>query len=154
MHWVDASVGEQADGRRYDAEVAAVRLATTVQGPQSYAEPLTTAYRYVVVDLVVEVEMARQTFSKIVLETSDGYRYAPRTEFPQLESCEPGFTAYGAVVFEVPPDRVPRARLILGPETGSFRVYDTALRFDLGLTPATPPVGVVTLAEGRQEVTS
>lgn len=151
--WVDAGVEQPAEGRRYDAEVRAVRVATAVRRADTADDPLTTAHRYVVADLTVRVKLTQVTFGRLTLETVDGRSYDPRTEFGRLESCQPGFTAFGSVVFEVPPERVAGAVLVLGPETGSYLVHDTALRFDLGLTPDTPVAALVELAAPRQEVT-
>jgi hypothetical protein len=151
VDYVDAGVQVLASARRYDAQVQRVVVTRAVLG--SYGDPITTVHRYVVVDLEVRVKQSTQSFDKIRLVTQSGQRYEPRAEFDRLESCSPGFTAYGQVVFEVPADRLAGATLVLGPETGTYRVYDTALRFDLGLVPESATVAQVDLAEGRQEVT-
>lgn len=151
--WVDAGVAELAQARRYDAEVRRVRVATAVRRAATGDDPRQTAHRYVAVDLTVHVKLTRATFGKLALVTHDERSYEPRLEFGVLESCSPGFTAFSPVVFEVPADRVRGAVLVLGPETGSYQVYDTAIRFDLGLTGPIAAAGVLELEAPRQEVT-
>jgi hypothetical protein len=151
VDYVDAGVHELASARRYDAQVQRVVVTRAVLG--SYGDLITTVHRYVVVDLEVRVKQSAQNFDKIRLVTRSGHRYEQRAGFDRLQSCSPGFTAYGQVVFEVPADRMAGARLVLGPETGTYRVFDTALRFDLGLGAAPATVDRVELTESRQEVT-
>lgn len=73
------------------------------------------------------------------LRTADGHRYdtTDAMGFGSLDEAgsEPGLTRYGAIGFELPPDRLAGARLVVGPVLGDNRLGSQA-DVDLGLTPA------------------
>jgi hypothetical protein len=79
------------------------------------------------------------TLDTAYLRTTDGHRYdtSDRMGIGSLDETgsEPGLTRYGAIGFEIPPNRLAGARLVVGPVGGENRLGAQA-DIDLGLTPA------------------
>ncbi|GAB2622971.1 hypothetical protein GCM10027067_38930 [Pseudactinotalea suaedae] len=140
VSYADVAVGEAGSSTDFDAHVLDVRVTQAVLRDE-YSEPLTTAARFVVVDLTADARTDDVSFSGDVwLLTTTGHRYGPRPEFSRGHppSIEPGFTATGTYVFQVPADRLDGARLLVEPPTPLFLTYDVTVRVDLGLTDDTP----------------
>lgn len=131
----DVAVGETGVSSEFSARVLDVRLARAVQRDE-FSEPLTTDAAFAVVTLAADARTGTVTFSRTVwLLTADGVRYAPRGELqiaqPQL--VQAGFTSTGTYVFQVPPERLAGARLLVEPSVATFEVHDVTVRVDLGL---------------------
>ncbi len=150
---VEIEVGQIGALRQFDITATQVRRATAVPvGSSSFV----TEQALVVVDLRAAVRRAPTSFTGLSLVTEDGAAYAVRPEFASagLTATQPGFTITSTVVFEVPTERLPGARLVIDPDGQEFDVFDTAVRIDLGLS-ARSPVAVITepLPAARTEVT-
>ncbi len=151
-------LGERGELREFDATATGVRLTRSID---KYGDPLTTDHVYVVVTVEADVRTDTQYFTHLELRTGDGHRYDPRPEWSTAAPpiTQPGFSARGDVVFEVPAGRVADARLFIGPLGGEVTRYDAAVLVDLGLVdrglgkdvPIEP--GPLTLADGTVWVT-
>jgi hypothetical protein len=131
----DVAVGETGVSSEFAARVLDVQLTRAVQRDE-FSDPITTDAAFAVVALAADARTGTVTFSRDVwLVTADGVRYAPRPEvsFAQPSLVEAGFTAAGTFVFQVPPDRLAGARLLVEPTVATFEVHDVTVRVDLGL---------------------
>lgn len=70
------------------------------------------------------------------LRTRDAHQYDPKPDWVSAAPpiTQPGFTAVGMQVYEVPVERLRRATVIIGPDEGEVTTYDAAVRVDLGLS--------------------
>ncbi|MGO1975502.1 MAG: hypothetical protein ACTH2Q_21305 [Propionibacteriaceae bacterium] len=143
--YIDIGIGESASTSRWAAvTVTEVEVGTTAQSAEyAYLDPITTDLRFVAVTAAVAVQTRSAMMSELFLETSDGHRYEPRRELINAGpvSTDPGFTCNFAVVFEVPPERVPGAVLLFDGEASGVDVYRETVRVDLALTDPTAGVG-------------
>ena len=150
----DVAIDQTGSLRAFDVTVTEVARAAEV--PRS-GEPFVSEQALVIVTVEAAVRTTRTHFGGVALITADDHEYAPRPEFSQAEpqATQPGFSVLGHYVFEVPPERLDGARLLVDPDGAEFDVYDAAVRVDLGLdaaTPVTPRSGP--LPDSRQWVTS
>ena len=118
--------------REYDVTVTTIRLAHSIE---EYTEVLTTDHAFVILTVEAVVRTDVQSFRTAELRTRDGHRYDPKSDWSSaaLPLTQPGFTATGVQVYEVPVERLRRARVIIGPDEGEVTTYDAAVRVDLGL---------------------
>lgn len=95
-------------------------------------EPLTSDAVFVVIELEVRVRDRALPLSTLTLETTDGYRYSQLTDsgLAGLSLTQPGWTSHGTAVFELPPQRVPGARLVVGAQSDMLVIYRAQLAFD------------------------
>lgn len=137
----DVGIGRWAATRQFDVRVSDVRVGR--QLINTYEQRVHSQAAFIVVGLTAETPDDSAAYDAVVLQTSDGHRYQPRTDFTdsQPQATEPGFRTRGCLVFEVPADRVPGAELIIGPDGQSFSYYAIKVRVDLGLTRTTPYAG-------------
>lgn len=153
--YADAKVGELAATAVVAARVTQVRLARAAQAGES-EDAWVSNQALVVVSVEASVRRQVTQFSKVSLRTRTGQDYEPRDEFivAGLGETQPGFTRLGTLVFEVPPDRVPGAELVIDADGASFDVYAEAVRIDLGLkAPVTLEPGPVPVPESTVRVT-
>lgn len=140
VRYDDVEVGEAGVATTFDATVLDVALAQTVRRDEYSEVDLTTDAAFVVVTVTADARTDTLLLSgNVALETADGRRYAPRDELTtaQPPTVEPGFSTTGTYVFEVPPDRVPGARLLIEPGVALFLTHDTTIRVDLALDAST-----------------
>lgn len=133
----DVGIGEQGQLRAFDITVTGVsRVAAVPLTEGAYVSDQTL----IVVELEGSATTARAHFSELTLMTADGHSYDPRPEFslPALPITQPGFTSTGSLIFEVPPDRLEGANLVVDPDPAEFDAYDIAVRVELGLDESTP----------------
>ncbi|GIH73041.1 DUF4352 domain-containing protein [Sphaerimonospora thailandensis] len=139
-------IGEVVATGRYNVKVASVTAAHAVD-TQDYSDNVTkvgTSNLFLVVD--VSATAAREpmqvaALNPPVLLTEDGRRYRPTDKVAQSLTffnrwIQPGFWISGVLVFEVPKDAVPGARLVFIP-AGSAIVMDNfapEAEIDLGLS--------------------
>lgn len=137
-----------ASGRVHGA-----RLARSLQRP-AIDDPLATGAVFVVVELEVQVRDRVLPLSTVTLETADGYRYSQLTDpgLGGLSLTQAGWTCHGTAVFEVPPERVPGSRLVVGAQSDMLVIYRAQLAFDAVVTDLTVH-DRVELAPARSEVT-
>ncbi|WP_156253613.1 hypothetical protein [Pseudactinotalea terrae] len=156
VSYADVGIGQTGVSTTFAAQVRRVQVTQQVQRDE-YSEPLTTDHRFLVVELTADARSEPVSFSGDVwLLTTTGHRYGPRPEFStaQPSFVDPGFTAAGTFVFQVPTDRLAGARLLVEPWTPLFLTYDVTVRVDLGLTEDSPVITEpVLLAPPSQEVT-
>lgn len=150
--WVALGVGDTGTLRDFSLRVTEVEQASALE---IRGEPLTTTAVFVVVGMEADVLADPVSFSRVRLETRSGDRYKPRSEWVSGKppQTQPGFTARGTWVFEVPADRVSGARLLVENEGREFDGFDRGLRVDLGLDGAAPVAGTVRLADASTWVT-
>ncbi len=136
--WDDVSLGDWGEMDRASVRATEVRLTRSVVDERT--DVLASEVTFVMVDVEARVRRQRMLFTGVSLRTADGHDYSPRTEFLSegLGLTDPGFTRLATVVFEVPDDRVARARLVIDRDGAAFDVYAAAIRVDLGLTARTP----------------
>lgn len=134
----DVVVGRSAATRQFDVRVTDVRVGR--QLINTYDQRVRTRAAFVVISLTAQTPDGSASYDDLLLETSDGHRYKPRSDFidSELQATEPGFRTRGNLVFELPADRLPEAELIIGPDGQSFTYYTIKVRVDLGLTRSTP----------------
>lgn len=156
MGYADVAVGETGASSTFAARVLDVQVGRQVQKDE-YSEPLVTDAMFVVVEVAADAFTEAVSFSGDVwLVTTTGHRYEPRPEanLGHPPFTPPGFTGTGTFVFQVPPDRLDGARLLLEPPTGTFITYDVTVRVDLDLTEDTTPVATpIELGEPSLAVT-
>ena len=94
---------------------------------------LETSQVFVLVRLEVTAHRRLAPMGDISLLTGDGHEYHQRRELgaAELPSVEPGFTSSGTALFEVPPERLPGARLLIVPHQGGLLYYRSGLRLGL-----------------------
>lgn len=132
----DVAVGEQGQAQDFDATATSVRVGRSVLATEyDRTADASPGAVFVVVAIAADVREDTTVFNGIELITKDDHHYAPRSELISfnLQVTQPGFTGRGTVVFEVPEERLAGARLVIGPDKGSFEFYDTAIRVDLAL---------------------
>jgi hypothetical protein len=136
-----SSAGVQAWAATPDVSARVTSVAVVRTADRGYGEAFESAQALVVTGLDVEVRHRVALLSEVYLEAADGTRYAPRSEFASagLARTQPGFTRHATLVFEVPPRRLARARLVVDAGPASVDAYADAIRVDLGLR---DPVGV------------
>ena len=150
----EVAVGETGRLREFDVRVGRVELAKAVM---SSSGPITTAHVFVVITLEADVRWRQQGFWNIEVHTMDGRSYDRRPEWstPDIKVTQPGFSARGTQVYELPVDRVAGAVLQVGPSFGEVTHFESAVRVDLGLSPGgARAAGAVQLPEATQWVTS
>lgn len=131
--WTDGVVAQWVTTPDVSVRVGSVQVVRSAD--PGYGEELTSAQALVVTPVEVAVRHRVVQLSHVYLRTADGHEYAPRSEFVSagLTSTQPGFTRHGTLVFEVPPDRLAHAELVVDSDGGSLDVYADAVRVDLGL---------------------
>ena len=150
--WSDAGVGGWAQTPDVRARVSSVAVVRSAD--RGYGEPFTSRESLLVAAVDASVRRQVVLFSHVYLLTADGHEYAPRPEFVSagLGLTQPGFTRHATLVFEVPPDRLAQAALVLDADAASVDAYADAVRVDLGLRApvrtspeiVTPPPATVT----------
>ncbi len=132
-HWVTADPGTWASTPAFAARVVSVRASGAVAG--EYGDPFVSRQALVVVGVQAQVREQVVQFSQVSLHTRDGHDYEPRGEFSTagLGETQPGFTRNATVVFEVPPDRLAGATLVIDSDAAAVDRYADAIRIDLGL---------------------
>ena len=135
--WVEPGADGWARGPFAEARVTSVRQASAVQSGPGRLE---TAQVFVLVGLEVTAHRQVAPLGDISLLTSDGHEYHQRSELgaAELPSVEPGFTSSGTALFEVPPERVPGAQLLIVPHPGGLLYYRSGLRFKLDVEEVLP----------------
>jgi hypothetical protein len=149
----DVAIGEQGRLRDYDVTVSSVRLTRNIE---KYSDALTTEHAFVVLTLRAVVRNEGEGFRNAALITRDGRRYQPKPDWitAALPITQPGFTATGVQVYEVPRSRLRGAQVIIGPDQGETTTYDAAVRVDLALSGDEPlEDGPLALPPGTREVT-
>lgn len=133
--------------------VLSARLARSVVRPRN-EEPLVTGQVFVVAELEVQVRNRSLGLSTVILQTADGHRYRQLDDsgIDSLTLTDAGFSNYGNAVFEVPPERVPGATLIVGAQSDMLVIYRAQLAFS-GVVHDFVVADRIQLAEGRTEVT-
>jgi hypothetical protein len=128
--WVDSGADGWARGPFAEARITSVRQTQAVQSGYSRLE---TSQVFVLVGLEVTARRQLAPLGDISLLTSDGHEYRQRGELgaAELLSVEPGFTGSGTAMFEVPPERLPGARLLIVPHQGGLLYYRSGLRIGL-----------------------
>lgn len=150
----EVAVGQTGSLREFDVRVSRVALAGSIDRP---SQPVATEHVFVVITLEADVRLRQQGFWNIELHTADGRIYKRRPEWstPDLKLTQPGFSARGTQVYELPVERVTGAALLVGPTFGEVTHYDGAVRIDLGLSSeAVGTPGTVKLPEATQWVTT
>ncbi len=137
-----------ASGRVHSARLGHSLLRPTID------EPLLTGAVFVVVELEVQVRDRVLSLSTVTLETADGHSYRQLTDpgLGELSLTQPGWTSHGTAVFEVPPERVPGARLVVVAQSDMLVIYRAQLAFDDVVRDFTVH-DRVELATARSEVT-
>ena len=130
-----STAGPQAWAVTPDVSAQVTSVAVVRAVDPGYGEAFESAQALVVTRLDVQARHRVALLSEVYLETADKTRYAPRTEFVSagLGLTQPGFTRHATLVFEVPPRRLARARLVVDADPASVDGYADAIRVDLGL---------------------
>ncbi len=141
--WSRPGADGWARGPYADAQVTSVRLARQIEG--GFRE-LSTSAVFVVVELEVSAHRELAPTGDLTLRTADGHTYSQRDDISvtQVPAVEPGFTSSGTAVFELPPDRVAGADLVLIPHKGGLLSFRSGLRFDDVVPDGTPVQASVT----------
>jgi hypothetical protein len=150
--WVRVAVGEQGVLRDKAVTVTSVR---TTQALELRDTAVRSSGRFVVVGAEAAALTGPVTFARVRLQTDDGRRYDPRSEWIEAEPplVQAGFTVRGSWVFEIPGDRLDGARLLVENEPGEFDGYDRGLRIDLDLERLPPEPGALRLDPASSAVT-
>lgn len=150
--WARPGADGWARGPYADARVTSVRLTQHVDGG---FRQLSTSAVFVVVELEVSAHRELAPTGDLTLRTTDGHTYSQRDELTlaQVPPVEPGFTSSGTAVFELPPDRVAGADLVLVPHRGGLLYFRSGLRFDDVVGDGTPVQASVTPASTQTRVT-
>ncbi len=121
--WSDADVGAWAQTPDVRARVTAVAVVRSAD--RGYGDPLASTQALVVTDVDASVRRQVVLFSHVYLLTADGHEYEARPEFVSagLGLTQPGFTRHATLVFEVPPDRLAGAALVLDADAASVDGY-------------------------------
>lgn len=138
------SLGETVDTGDFQLTVERVRVTHALTFDDGFATspPVRTKGVWVVLTATVVGGTTPVTYDNAHLETPDGYEYelSGRTDSSLTLTDDvrigPGIARRGAIVFELPPDRLEGARLRLGPASLSSRLGPEAL-VDLELDAAT-----------------
>lgn len=153
-YYVDVAVGETGANRQYEAAVTDVRLTRALLRYEG-APPVTSEQVFVLVTVTGGSTEESASYNRIELSTQDGKTYKPLDGFSlaQPKATQPGFRTTGTFVFELPPERVPGAKLIIAPDASSFLYYWSVVRVDLDLDDDTRTrPGPVQLPETTVEV--
>lgn len=153
MRWYDGAPGRAVQSPDLDVIVTGVELAKRVEG--SSAAELTSDGVLVVVHWAASVHRQTARFSRVELHTSDGLQVQQRDEFSgdAPAGTAPGFTSSGSSVFEVWPDSVPDADLVVYGDRGAIYAYGYAIRINDLVADAESVADVVVLPGARSEVT-
>lgn len=131
--WRHLAVGERGSIRDLTLTVLQARAGRAVE---VRGEPLTSQAVFVVVRTAISDTRDPVYLGNVWLGTRDGRRYEPRGEWSTFRPgipVQPGFTATGSWVFEVPERRVAGAELVVENDGAEFDGYDEGLRIALGL---------------------
>lgn len=111
--------------------VDGARLARSLRRP-TIEEPLVSTAVFAVIELEVQVRDRALSLSDLTLQTADGHRYSQLADpgLGGLSLTQPGWTSHGTAVFELPPERVPGARLVVGAQSDMLVIYRAQLAFD------------------------
>lgn len=92
-------------------------------------------------------------YGDVTVATPDGHHIRQREDFApaNLPNAEPGFTTWGAAVFEIPEDQAEGATLEVRGSMGLFTSYSTGLRISGIVTDETRRVEGVELTRGSVE---
>lgn len=151
--WRRIAVGETGTIRDLSLTVIDVRAIRTLD---VHGTPFTSRVAFVVVRAEVAATDDPTYLGQVWLTTRDGRRYDPREEWTTAQPpvpAQPGFTVTGSWVFEVPPDRLAGAELVVDNDGAEFDWYDVGLRAELGLDADAIGRQLLTLPEGSVRVT-
>lgn len=149
---VHGASDEVVVGHRYSVEIIQVVLASTVTVAST---EMTTSEVFVAVNWQAAVHGSQARFRAVVLRTADGAEYRQLSEFDaaQLPTTAAGFTSSGVAVFELPPDAVIGAELVIGPEQGQLQSHDQQVVVDDVVTAETERYDAITLNPPVTKVT-
>ncbi len=131
------TVDEVVNAGPFTMRVDRVELARSLaSGSLTGSGQLPTPGIWVVVWARMKVHEEPTSASSVALLTRDGHRYraSDRPDLQRLlneQSLEPGIGRYGAFVFEIPPERLAGARLLVS--TALVPTLGPQARIDLGL---------------------
>jgi hypothetical protein len=151
--WSRIAVGETGTIRDLSLTVTDVRATNSLD---LYGTPFTSPVALVVVRAEVVATDDPTYLGQVWLTTRDGRRYDPREEWTTAMPpvpAQPGFTVAGSWVFEVPPDRLAGAELVVENDGAEFDWYDVGLRAELGLDADAVGQQMLKLPEGSVRVT-
>lgn len=128
--YVEPGADGWARGPFADARITSVQQARAVD---SGYDRLQTGQMFVLVGLEVTGHRELTPTQNISLLTADGHEYHQRGELgpAELPNVAPGFTSSGTALFEVPPERLPGARLVIVPHRSGLLYHRSGLRFPL-----------------------
>jgi len=152
--WNHIGVGETGTIRDLSLTVTDARATGTLD---LHGTPFTSSAALVVVQADVAATVDATYLGQVWLTTSDGRRYDPRDEWTSAQPpipAQPGFTVTGSWVFEVPPDGLDGAELVVDNDGAEFDWYDVGLRVRLGLDDGAIEQQMLPLPEGSVRVTS
>lgn len=149
---VHGPVGQPVVGAKYDVTVHGVVLADQVSAG---INQVSTEAVLLAVDWQAAVKTQKVSFHAVLLRTADGLEYEPLYEFANFGPpiAEPGFTARGVSVFELPADLVAGADLVIGPEQGVIKSYGQAVVVDDLVDDETTHAAAITLNPASVEPT-
>lgn len=120
------AIGRQVHTNAFDIKVDRVTVGRSLAEKDGLDEAERTSGLFVLVWADLTGVDKPVTLDTAYLRTADGHRYdaTDAMEFGALDEAgsEPGLTRYGAIAFELPPDRLAGARLIVGQEAGENRL--------------------------------
>lgn len=134
-------LGETVDARQFTITVQEVELARGITATDSFGEPsgqdLTAADTdiWVIVHVTITAASEQLTVRNPLLEVADGYSYAASTHVQSTmdgEVVEAGIPRSGALVFEIPTERLAEPALRVGAGGIDQRLSAEAV-IDLGL---------------------
>lgn len=130
--WVETGADGWARGPFADARVTSVQETRAVKSGYTRLE---TGQVFVLIGLEVTAHRQLAPMGDISLLTSDGHEYHQRGELgvAELSAVESGFTSSGTALFEVPPERLAGARVLIVPHQGGLLYYRSGLRLGLGV---------------------
>ena len=140
-------IGETVETKRFTVKVTSVSAARAVD-TKDFSNEVTkveTSNLFLLVDVSATSARDPMRLSKLtppILLTEDGRRYSPTDKVDESLTLfnrwiQPGFWSSGVLVFEVPKDAVPGARLVFIPPNGMIvDTFAPEAEVDLGLTSA------------------
>lgn len=139
-------------GDRYDIEILMVVVAEEITGGY---RPVVTDQVFVAVNWQASVKRRVVYFQDVHLRTSEGLEYSQIDELSNfaLPTTRPGFTSSGVSVFEVPPDLVDGADLVIGPDQGVITSHGQLVIIEDVVTPETLRHPSVSFDEPTTKVT-
>jgi hypothetical protein len=152
--WNRIGVGETGTIRDLSLTVTDARATGTLD---LHGTPFTSSAALVVIGADVAATVDATYLGQVWLTTSDGRRYDPRDEWTSAQPpipVQPGFTVSGSWVFEIPPDGLAGAELVVDNDSAEFDWYDVGLRVQLGLDAGAIGQEMLPLPEGSVRVTS